>query len=127
NNFYDQFLDGNWVDPKQLGKLPGGPVYNLRPGDFTYTQKDQHRLWQVWIDSPTDNPILELEIKYPRDVRQRSDGRGYMFRLALEWSANEADRVNSTPGSELIEKDGIVLIHQSTELLKLAVPNSNGR
>ncbi|MDD2050858.1 hypothetical protein, partial [Pseudomonas putida] len=61
------------------------------------------------------------------DARQRSDGRGYMFRLALEWSANEADRVNSTPGSELIEKDGIVLTHQSTELLKLAVPNSNGR
>ncbi|MDD2047480.1 hypothetical protein, partial [Pseudomonas putida] len=72
-------------------------------------------------------PILELEIKYPRDVRQRSDGYGYMFRLALKWSANEADRVNSTPGSELIEKDGIVLTHKSTELFKLPVPSSSDR
>ncbi|MDD2050112.1 hypothetical protein, partial [Pseudomonas putida] len=70
--------------------------------------KDQHRLWQVWIDSPTDNPILELEVKYPRDVRQRSDGRGYMFRLALEWAANEADRVNSTCVSQLMERMGLL-------------------
>ncbi|MGH8438223.1 MAG: T6SS effector BTH_I2691 family protein, partial [Pseudomonas sp.] len=125
NNFYDQFLDGNWVDPKLLGELPSGPVYKLRSADFTYTSKEQHRLWQFWIDSPTASPILELEVKYPRDVRQRSDGRGYMFRLALEWAVNEADRANNTFNNELMEKDGIVLAHKSTELLKLSVPNSS--
>ncbi|PSS59102.1 hypothetical protein [Pseudomonas sp. BBP2017] len=125
NNVYDQFLDGNWVDPKRLGELPSGPVYSLRSADFTYTSREQHRLWQVWIDSPTASPILELEVKYPRDVRQRSDGRGYMFRLALEWAANEADRVNSASSSELMEKDGIVLTHKSTQVLKLHVPHSS--
>ncbi|PSS59103.1 T6SS effector BTH_I2691 family protein [Pseudomonas sp. BBP2017] len=123
NNFYDQFLDGNWVDPKRLGELPNGPVYSLRSADFTYTSREQHRLWQVWIDSPAASPILELEVKYPRDVRQRSDGRGYMFRLALEWAVNEADRANNTFNNELMEKDGIVLTYKSTELLKLMVPN----
>jgi hypothetical protein len=69
----------------------------------------------------TDSPILELEVKYPAGVLQRTDGRGYMFRLALEWAASEADRANNAFSGEL--KDDIVLTQKSTQLLKLAVPN----
>jgi hypothetical protein len=121
SSFYDQFLNGNWVDPKLLGQLPNGAGSKTSPADFSYTSTEQHRLWQVWIDSSTDSPILELEVKYPAGVLQRTDGRGYMFRLALEWAASEADRANNAFSGEL--KDDIVLAQKSTQLLKLAVPN----
>nr|WP_280040515.1 hypothetical protein [Pseudomonas sp. Hg5Tf]MDH2557708.1 hypothetical protein [Pseudomonas sp. Hg5Tf] len=123
SNFYDQFLEGNWVDPTLLGELPGGPRNKLSPADFTYPSQEQHRLWQVWIDSSAASPVLELEVKYPAGVRQRSDRRGYMFRLALEWTTNEADRVNTAFNNELMEKDGIVLANKNTKLLKLDVPD----
>ncbi|QYX48625.1 hypothetical protein K3F43_03725 [Pseudomonas tussilaginis] len=123
SNFYDQFLEGNWVDPTLLGELPGGPRNKLSPADFTYPSQEQHRLWQVWIDSSAASPVLELEVKYPAGVRQRSDRRGYMFRLALEWTTNEADRANTAFNNELMEKDGIVLANKNTKLLKLDVPD----
>ncbi|ALI01906.1 hypothetical protein C1Y08_16125 [Pseudomonas sp. FW306-02-F02-AA] len=121
SSFYGQFLNGNWVDPKLLGQLPNGAGSKTSPADFSYTSTEQHRLWQVWIDTSTDSPILELEVKYPAGVLQRTDGRGYMFRLALEWAASEADRANNAFSGEL--KDDIVLAQKSTQLLKLAVPN----
>ena len=121
NSFYEQFLNGNWIDPKQLGQLPDGPCSKPSPADFTYTDKDQHRLWQVWIDTSTDSPVLELEVKYPLGVLQRKDNRGYMFRLALEWAPSEADRANNAFSGEL--KDDIVLSQKNTQLLKLAVSN----
>ncbi|MGE9840253.1 T6SS effector BTH_I2691 family protein, partial [Pseudomonas sp. UM16] len=124
-NFYDQFLEGNWVDPTLLGELPGGPRNKLSPADFTYPLQEQHRLWQVWIDSSAASSVLELEVKYPAGVWQRRDRRGYMFRLALEWTTNEADRANTVFKNELMEKDGIVLAKKSTQLLSLLVPHSN--
>jgi hypothetical protein len=36
--FYEQFLNGNWVDPTQLGQLPNGPGGKPNPADFTYTK-----------------------------------------------------------------------------------------
>jgi hypothetical protein len=121
--FYDQFLNGNWVDPKLIGQLPNNLGGNSNPADFNYTGTEQHRLWQVWIDTPTASPVLEMEVKYPPGVLQRNDGRGYMFRLAMHRSTNEADRANTAFSGELKEKDGIVLTHKSTQQLKLAVPN----
>lgn len=123
DSFYSQFLDGNWVDPKLLGVLPDGPGNNLHTADFTSTSKEQHRLWQVWVDCTTASPTLELEVKYPPGVWQRSDDRGYMFRLALEWATSEADRANDAFSSELLEQDGIVLSNQHTQLLKLSIPH----
>lgn len=119
--FYEQFLNGNWINPKQLGQLPDGARSKDRPADYSYTSTDQHRVWQVWIDSSTESPILELEVKYPPGFPQREDGRGYMFRLALEWSTSEADRANNSFSGEL--KDEIVLKNKSTPLLKLAISN----
>ncbi|AIL63363.1 T6SS effector BTH_I2691 family protein [Pseudomonas alkylphenolica] len=127
NSFYDQFLYGNWVDPRLLGELPSAPGSKTSLTDFTHTDEEPYRLWQVWVDSRTDSPTLELEIKYPAGVRQRSDRRGYMFRMPLEWATNEADRINNALGSELMEKDGVVLLNKNTKLLKLAVPGSTKR
>ncbi|WP_280043441.1 hypothetical protein [Pseudomonas sp. Hg5Tf] len=118
-----QFLDGNWVDSTLLGALPEGPRNRLCPANFAYPSQEQHRLWQVWIDSSAASPVLELEVKYPAGVRQRSDRRGYMFRLALEWTTNEADRANTAFNNELMEKDGIVLANKNTKLLNLDVPD----
>lgn len=56
---------------------------------------------------------------------QRPDGRGYLFRLALEWSESEADRANNAFSGELKEEDGIVLRLKSTQLLKLNVPTES--
>ncbi|WP_426202226.1 T6SS effector BTH_I2691 family protein [Pseudomonas sp. TWP3-1] len=120
-SFYEQFLNGNWVDPKQLGKLPDGPSIQPSPADFSSSDTDPHRLWQVWINSSTESPVLEIEVKYPPGVLQRKDKRGYMFRVALEWSPNDADRANNAFSGEL--KDDIVLSKKNTALLKLAVPN----
>ncbi|WP_442113482.1 T6SS effector BTH_I2691 family protein [Pseudomonas sp. NUPR-001] len=126
NRFYDQFLNGHWVDPKLLGELPSVPGNSLSLSDFTYTPQDQHRLWQVWINDPTDNPLLEMEVKYPSGVWQGSSGHSYMFRLALKWAASEADRVKSAVSGELREKDSVVIYSQSSKLTKLVVPNSSG-
>ncbi|WP_449102944.1 hypothetical protein [Pseudomonas extremaustralis] len=120
--FYEQFLNGNWVDPTQLGQLPNGPGGKPNPADFTYTKTEQHRLWQVWIGTPIDDPILELEIKYPPGVLQRGDGRGYIFRVALGWPTSEADRLNTAFSGELKEEDGIVLSQKATQPLKLIPP-----
>jgi hypothetical protein len=122
--FYEQFLNGNWVDPTQLGQLPNGPGGKPNPADFTYTKTEQHRLWQVWIGTPIDDPILELEIKYPPGVLQRGDGRGYIFRVALGWSTSEADRLNTAFSGELKEEDGIVLSQKATQPLKLNIPKN---
>jgi hypothetical protein len=122
--FYEQFLNGNWVDPTQLGQLPNGPGGKPNPADFTYTKTEQHRLWQVWIGTPIDDPILELEIKYPPGVLQRGDGRGYIFRVALGWSTSEADRLNTAFSGELKEEDGIVLSQKATQPLKLIPPKN---
>ncbi|MBK5374803.1 hypothetical protein JFT81_09150 [Pseudomonas sp. TH43] len=119
--FYEQFLNGNWVDPKQLGKLPDGPIIGSNPADFKYSDTAPHRLWQVWINSSTESPVLEVEVKYPPGVLQRKDKRGYMFRLALERTPSEADRANNAFSGEL--KEDIVLNKKSTMFLKLAVPN----
>ncbi|TDF84438.1 hypothetical protein [Pseudomonas sp. H9] len=121
--FYVQFLKGNWVDPKLLGELPSKPESGLRPADFHYSSEDQNRLWQVWIDSSIISPTLELEIKYPSDVLKRSDGRGYMFRLAMNWDSKEAGRANNAFSGEMQEKDGLLLLIQSTHQLKLFVKN----
>jgi hypothetical protein len=123
--FYEQFLNGNWVDPTQLGQLPNGPGGKPNPADFTYTKTEQHRLWQVWIGTPIDDPILELEIKYPPGVLQRGDGRGYIFRVALGWSTSEADRLNTAFSGELKEEDGIVLSQKATQPLKLTSQKTN--
>jgi len=87
------------------------------------TRKSNTRRWKVWADSPAASPVLELEIKCPAGVWQRSDRRGYMFRLALEWTTNEADRANTAFNNELMEKDGIVLANKNTKLLNLDVPD----
>ena len=77
----------------------------------------------MWIGTPIDDPILELEIKYPPGVLQRGDGRGYIFRVALGWSTSEADRLNTAFSGELKEEDGIVLSQKATQPLKLNIPN----
>jgi hypothetical protein len=125
DSFYEQLLNGNWIDPTQLGQLPNRPISKLNLSDFSYTNKEQHRVWQAWIGTPTDNPILEMEIKYPPGILQRADGRGYIFRLALTWCESEADRANNAFNGELKEEDGIVLRLKSTQLLKLNIPTQS--
>ena len=125
NGFYEKFLNGNWIDPELLGQLPNNPGSKPSPNDFAYTNAEQQRLWQVWIDTPIDSPILELEIKYPPGALQRADGRGYMFRLALSMSDTEADRANNAFSGELKEEDGIELRLESTQLLKLNIPTQS--
>ena len=98
------------------------PARKLNPADLTCANTEQHRLWQVWIGTPIDDPILELEIKYPPGVLQRGDGRGYIFRVALGWSTSEADRLNTAFSGELKEEDGIVLSQKATQPLKLIPP-----
>lgn len=120
--FYEQFLNGNWIDPKELGQFPNGPMGKPNPADFTYKNNEQHRVWQAWIKTPIGSPILEVEINYPSGVLQRADGRGYLFRLALERSTSEADRANNAFNGELKEDDGIGLNKHTTQVLKLNTP-----
>lgn len=122
DSFYGQFLRGNWVAPEQLGALPR-TGNNILGVDFIYSDQDQHFVWQAWIENSTPSPILELEIKYPESVLQRDDGRGYLFRVALGSSTNEADRINTAFSGELTEEDDIVLRTENTRLLTLTVPN----
>lgn len=122
NIFYEQFINGNWIDPKLLGQMPKIPNSTLNQYDYSYIESDQHRLWQVWIDIATENPTLEIEIKYPPGVLQRSDDRGYMFRLAMKWNESEADRIKNMTSGELSKIDEITLARNGTPHLKLNIP-----
>jgi hypothetical protein len=124
--FYSRFTKGNWIDPHQLGQLPGAPG-NIDTVDFVYDDQHQHFLWQVWIETPKPRPVMELEVKYPPGVLQRSDGRGYMFRVAFAASTREADRLNNAFSGELKEEDDIVLGKERNRVLTLAVPNVTKR
>lgn len=54
---------------------------------------------------------------------QRSDGRGYLFRVALAGNTRETDQLNNSFSDELKEEDDIVLAKERTQLLTLPVPN----
>jgi hypothetical protein len=123
HGFYGQFLNGNWIDPRLLGQMPNHPGGKPSPSDFAYAHAEQHRLWQVWIETPIESPNLEIEINYPSSVLQRADGRGYLFRLALEWSESEADGVKNAFSGELKEGENIELRLKSTQLLRLNIPS----
>lgn len=88
--------------------------------DYSYKKTDQHRLWQAWINTSIESPILELEVKYPAGVLQLENGSNYMFRMALEWATSEADRANNAFNGEL--SDDIVLSKKNTKPLKISVP-----
>jgi hypothetical protein len=60
-------------------------------------------------------------------VLQRTDGRGYLFILALEWSESEADRANNAFSSELQEEDGIGLMLNDTQPLSLNIPHQSAK
>ncbi|WP_339496258.1 T6SS effector BTH_I2691 family protein [Pseudomonas sp. RA_105y_Pfl2_P56] len=122
-NFYEQFLSGNWIDPKLFGELPSGAGLKSRPSDFIYTEDEQHCLWQVWIDTPKANPVLEMGVKYPPGTFQHKSGNAYLFRIALEWAASEANRINEKFSGELKEKDDMIPSSKSAEPLKLSIPN----
>ena len=62
-------------------------------------------------------------IKFIYGGCEMGNGRGYLFRLALEWASSEADRANNAFSGELTEKDDIVLRLNGTQLLKLPVPS----
>jgi len=121
--FYDQFLDGSWIDPQQFGKLPFGPEAKIVPADFEYSEHDQHLVWQVWVVSCKAEPVLELEVRYPEGVLKRADGRGYLFRLKLSGDSSEADRLNTAFSGELKEEDDLVLRKTETSKLPLKVPS----
>ncbi|MEG2966412.1 MAG: T6SS effector BTH_I2691 family protein [Pseudomonas sp.] len=123
DNYYVQFLNGNWVNPRLLGHLPDDPRGATNNKDYIYTDTDEHRLWQAWIETSTAEPTFEMEVLYPADVLRRVDSRGYLFRLSLAGSAQEADRSNNAFSGELKEEDGVVLMKKSTQLLKLAIPH----
>jgi hypothetical protein len=124
--FYSQFTKGNWIDPHQLGQLPEAPR-NTNSVDFVYDDQHQHFLWQVWIETPKPRPVMELEVKYPPGVLQRSDGRGYLFRVALAGRTRDADRLNTAFSGELKEADDIVLGKERNRVFTLAVPNVTKR
>jgi len=54
---------------------------------------------------------------------QHSDGRGYLFRVALAGNTREADRLNNAFSGELKEEDDIVLAKEPPRPLILAVPD----
>lgn len=123
-NFYGQFLNGNWIDPRLFGELPSGAGLKNHPSDFIYTKKEQHYLWQVWIDTPTANPVLEMGVMYPPGTFQQKGGKAYLFRIALEWATSEANRINGKFSGELKENEDTILNSKHAEPLKLSIPLS---
>ena len=125
HGFYEQFLNGNGIDPRLLGQMPNHPGGKPSPSDFAYAHAEQRRLWQVWIETPIESPNLEIENNYPSGVLQRAEGRGYLFRLALEWSESEADRANNALSGELKQADDIMRSVNEIQPLKLSIPTQS--
>ncbi len=107
--FYQQWLDGHWVAPGQAGQLARKKPGNQIPGDHAYSRDDSVRIWRAWIGY-AHQPILELEVNYSQNLVQRPDGRGYLFRLAIENGTEEAERKNTPfsqePSADLVLSKG---------------------
>ncbi len=109
---YEHFLRGHWVDPELAGQLPEAAGGQQLQSDFAYQAKDQYRIWQAWVATPTSNAALELEVHYPPPLNQRADARGYMFRVALRDALREAERKNTLfsdmlPEEQKLEKHSL--------------------
>jgi len=94
-NFHDQLLGGNWVDPELLGKLPASRNKNYNQAYFNYSKNHQYRLWQVWVESASPNPILNLKIEYIADAKNKTNHQRYIFQLTLDEFTNQAELVDS--------------------------------
>ena len=119
DRFYDQFLEGHWAPIEQFGQPPARRPNGPLPGDTLYPKDTQHRLWQTWIAYQRP-PVLELEVRYPEQILESANGRGYMFRVDVGASSSEAD-MKSDAFSKEPDTD-MVLSSQSTRLLPLQVP-----
>ncbi|MDZ5605498.1 hypothetical protein SJI00_22265, partial [Pseudomonas sp. RP23018S] len=120
SSFYDQYLNGNWVNPKLLGKLPDSPKKHPNQADFVYSKKDQHRLWQVWVETSADNPIFEINIGYAHALGSKITGNVYAFRLALDECSGEADLQGKPLDKNLPSEFGIEL--NSARTITIAIP-----
>ena len=122
DRFYDQFLEGHWAPIEQFGQPPARRPNGPLPGDTLYPKDTQHRLWQTWIAYQRP-PVLELEVRYPEQILESANGRGYMFRVGIGASSSEAD-MKSDAFSKEPDTD-MVLSSQNTRLLRLQVPHTS--
>ncbi|RIZ38805.1 hypothetical protein AXX04_01765 [Pseudomonas aeruginosa] len=95
----------SWPVGQLARKKPGNQI----PGDHAYSRDDSVRIWRAWIGY-AHQPILELEVNYSQNLVQRPDGRGYLFRLAIENGTEEAERKNTPfsqePSADLVLSKG---------------------
>jgi len=122
DKFYNQLLEGHWAPVEQFGQPPAQRPSGALPGDCTYKKAAQHRLWQTWV-AYQRRPMLELEVRYPEQVLASANGRGYMFRLDVDSSADEADLKSDAFSKE--PNADMVLSSQGTQLLTLNIPNAS--
>lgn len=122
DRFYEQLLEGHWAPIEQFGQPPAQRSNGPLPGDSLYPKDTQHRLWQTWI-AYQRAPVLELEVRYPEQVLESTNGRGYMFRVDIGASSSEADLESDAFSKE--PNSDMVLSSQSTRLLPLQVPHAN--
>ncbi|MDZ5602888.1 hypothetical protein SJI00_08880 [Pseudomonas sp. RP23018S] len=115
SHLYSQYINGYWVDPVQLGNLPDRPGGKSNQSDFIYTSGHQHRLWETWVETSLDSPVLEIEIGYRSNSAQLENKQDYIFRLALDAYTSKADQVEAT--CALASSDGRLK-------LQLAIPKS---
>jgi len=122
DKFYDQFLEGHWAPIEQFGQPPAQRPNGPLPGDTLYPDGTQHRLWQTWIAYQRP-PVLELEVRYPEQVLESTNGQGYMFRVDIGTSSSEADLKSDAFSKE--PNSDMVLSSQSTRWLSLQVPHTS--
>lgn len=122
DRFYGQFLEGHWAPIEQFGQPPAQRPNGPLPGETLYPKDTQHRLWQTWI-AYQRAPVLELEVRYPKQILENTNGQGYMFRISIDASSSEAD-LKSDAFSKEANTD-MVLSSKSTRLLPLQVPRAS--
>ncbi|OEC35027.1 hypothetical protein A7D27_26600 [Pseudomonas sp. 1D4] len=118
-DFYQRFQAGHWAPVSAYGNPPSKPPQGALTTDTRYQAGDTHRLWQAWVSHP-GKPELELEVIYPQQFLANLRGQGYLFRLAIDVEADEAE-LKSDPFDPTPVK-GMALSRQCTYWLPLTVP-----
>ncbi|MGK8705234.1 hypothetical protein ACRS5L_02340 [Metapseudomonas otitidis] len=101
-----------------MGRLPARAITSTT-SITRYQAGDTHRLWQAWV-SHQGKPELEPEVIYPQQFLANLRGQGYLFRLAIDVEADEAE-LKSDPFDPTPVKV-MALSRQCTYWLPLTVP-----
>lgn len=89
------FSQGCWIGFHEVGSWESLGARNRPSSPWPIYQKDEWRIWLVFLPQSKGMDNMEVRIKYPPDVLQRPDNLGYRFTIQLDEVS--AGRLHANP------------------------------